>query len=77
MLWYTPSPEIAYGDMLTILSNCAAGAVERDMHRLGAEFMVAVVAMHMMRVWITGSYKKTAAIHLVHRFAAFGDHRLP
>ena len=58
MLWYTPSPEIAYGDMLTILSNVPLGQLMRDMHRLGAEFMVAVVAMHMMRVWITGSYKK-------------------
>ena len=58
MLWYTPSPEIAYGDMLTILSNVPLGQLMRDMHRLGAEFMVAVVAMHMMRTWITGSYKK-------------------
>jgi len=58
MLWYTPSPEIAYGDMLTILSNVPLGQLMRDMHRLGAEFMVAVVAMHTMRTWITGSYKK-------------------
>ena len=58
MLWYTPSPEIAYGDMLTILSNVPLGQLMRDMHRLGAEFMVAVVAMHMMRTWFTGSYKK-------------------
>ena len=58
MLWYTPSPEIAYGDMLTILSNVPLGQLMRDTHRLGAEFMVAVVAMHMMRTWITGSYKK-------------------
>ncbi len=58
MLWYTPAPEIAYGDMLTILENVPLGQLMRDMHRLGAEFMVAVVAMHMMRTWITGSYKK-------------------
>jgi len=58
MLWYTPSPEIAYGDMLNILSNVPLGQLVRDMHRLGAEFMVAVVALHMMRTWFTGSYKK-------------------
>lgn len=58
MLWYTPSPEIAYGDMLNMLSNVPLGQLVRDMHRLGAEFMVAVVALHMMRTWITGSYKK-------------------
>lgn len=58
MLWYTPAPSIAYGDMLTILSNVPLGQLTRDMHRLGAEFMVAVVALHMMRTWITGSYKR-------------------
>jgi len=58
MLWYTPAPEIAYGNMLNILNNVPLGQLIRDMHRLGAEFMVAVVALHMMRTWITGSYKK-------------------
>ena len=58
MLWYTPSPEIAYGNMLNILNNVPLGQLTRDMHRLGAEFMVAVVALHMMRTWITASYKK-------------------
>ncbi len=58
MLWYTPSPEIAYGNMLNILSNVPLGQFVRDLHRLGAEAMVLIVAMHMMRTWITGSYKK-------------------
>lgn len=58
MFWYTPSPEIAYGNMLNILSNVPLGQFMRDMHRLGAEAMVIIVALHMMRTWITGSYKK-------------------
>ncbi len=58
MLWYTPAPEIAYGNMLNILNNVPLGQLVRDMHRLGAEFMVAVVALHMMRTWFTASYKK-------------------
>jgi ubiquinol-cytochrome c reductase cytochrome b subunit len=58
MFWYTPSPEIAYGDMLNILSNVPLGQFVRDMHRLGAEAMVLIVALHMMRTWVTGSYKK-------------------
>ncbi|MCA9884896.1 MAG: cytochrome bc complex cytochrome b subunit [Anaerolineae bacterium] len=58
MFWYTPSPEIAYGNMLSILSNVPLGQFMRDMHRLGAEAMVIIVALHMMRTWITGSYKK-------------------
>ncbi|GAB1421720.1 hypothetical protein MASR2M15_19020 [Anaerolineales bacterium] len=58
MFWYTPSPEIAYANMLNILGNVPLGQLIRDMHRLGAEAMVLIVAMHMMRTWITGSYKK-------------------
>lgn len=58
MFWYTPSPEIAYGNMLNILGNVPLGQFIRDLHRLGAEAMVLIVALHMMRTWITGSYKK-------------------
>lgn len=58
MLWYTPAPEIAYGNMLNILNNVPLGQFVRDLHRLGAEAMVLIVALHMMRTWITGSYKK-------------------
>ncbi|QPC82074.1 cytochrome bc complex cytochrome b subunit [Phototrophicus methaneseepsis] len=58
MGWYTPSPQIAYGNMLSILNNVPLGQFMRDMHRLGAEAMVIIVALHMMRTWITGSYKK-------------------
>jgi len=58
MFWYTPAPEIAYGNMLNILGNVPFGQFLRDLHRLGAEGMVLIVALHMMRTWITGSYKK-------------------
>jgi quinol-cytochrome oxidoreductase complex cytochrome b subunit len=58
MFWYTPSPDIAYGNMLNILSNVPLGQFVRDLHRLGAEAMVLIVALHMMRTWVTGSYKK-------------------
>jgi ubiquinol-cytochrome c reductase cytochrome b subunit len=58
MIWYTPSPEVAYEDMLAILSNVPFGQLSRDLHRFGAEAMVAVVGLHMLRTFITGSYKK-------------------
>jgi len=58
MFWYTPAPDIAYGNMLNILSNVPLGQYMRDLHRLGAEAMVLIVALHMMRTWITGSFKK-------------------
>ena len=58
MLWYTPSPDIAYGNMLNILSNVPLGQFVRDLHRLGAEAMVLIVFLHMLRTFYTGSYKK-------------------
>jgi quinol-cytochrome oxidoreductase complex cytochrome b subunit len=58
MLWYTPSPEIAYANMLEMLNNVPFGQFVRDLHRLGAEAMVLIVFLHMLRTFYTGSYKK-------------------
>src|SRR3990170_2939546 len=58
MFYYTPSPLVAYEDMLNLLSNVPFGRLMRDLHKLGAEVMVAVVALHMLRTFVTGSYKK-------------------
>ena len=58
MFWYTPAPEIAYGNMLSMLNNVPFGQFVRDLHRLGAEAMVLIVFLHMLRTFYTGSYKK-------------------
>lgn len=58
MIFYTPSPDAAFQNMWDIMSNVPLGQLMRDMHRLGAEVMVLVVALHMFRTFITGSYKK-------------------
>lgn len=57
MVFYAPTPERAYGDMLNLLGHVPFGKFMRDLHRLGAEGMVAVVVLHMLRVYLTGSYK--------------------
>lgn len=58
MVWYTPSPEIAYSNMLAIMGNVPLGQFVRDLHRLGAEAMVLIVTLHMLRAFLTASYKK-------------------
>jgi quinol-cytochrome oxidoreductase complex cytochrome b subunit len=58
MIWYTPSPDVAYENMLNMLRNVPLGQLIRDLHRLGAEAMVLIVALHMVRTFLTGSYKK-------------------
>lgn len=57
MIFYTPRPGTAYSDIWNILANVPLGDLMRDLHRLGAEVMVLVVALHMLRTFITGSYK--------------------
>lgn len=58
MIFYTPSPGAAYSNIWNILGNVPLGHLMRDLHRFGAEVMVVVVALHMLRTFITGSYKE-------------------
>jgi ubiquinol-cytochrome c reductase cytochrome b subunit len=58
MIFYTPRPGTAYSDIWNILTNVPLGQLMRNLHRLGAEVMVLVVALHMLRTFITGSYKQ-------------------
>lgn len=58
MVWYTPSPQVAYSNMVNMLANVPLGQLMRDLHRLGAEGMVLIVTLHMLRTFFTGSYKK-------------------
>ncbi len=58
MVWYTPSPEVAYANMLNIMSGVPLGQFIRDLHRIGAEAMVLIVTLHMLRAFFTASYKK-------------------
>lgn len=85
MVFYTPSPGAAYYDMIDILSNVNMGKFMRDMHRLGAELMVAIVTLHMVRVYFTGSYKHPrqftwltgVVLLLVTLFLSFSGYLLP
>ncbi|MEE3227800.1 MAG: cytochrome b N-terminal domain-containing protein, partial [Chloroflexota bacterium] len=85
MLWYTPSPLVAFEDMQNIISNVPLGLMMRDLHRLGAEFMVMVVLLHMLRTFLTGSYKKPrqftwftgGVLLLLTLFLSFSGYLLP
>lgn len=58
MIYYTPSPEKAYQSILNLIHNVPYGQMLRDIHRLGAEAMVIFTTLHMLRTFLTGSYKK-------------------
>ena len=57
MLYYRPSVPQAYTDMKELEFVVSSGQFLRNMHRWAAHAMVAVVFLHMLRVFYTGSYR--------------------
>jgi len=57
MVFYVPSASEAYPSMVQIMTDVPLGNLMRNVHRLGAHLMVAIVALHMIRTFITASYK--------------------
>lgn len=57
MLYYRPSVPQAYADMKDLQFVVSSGQFLRNMHRWAAHAMVAVVFLHMLRVFYTGSYR--------------------
>jgi len=62
MFLYTPSVERAYWSIKDLDHAVSFGWLLRRMHRISAHGMVAVVFLHMFRVFLTGSYKKGMAV---------------
>lgn len=61
MVYYVPTPEGAYDSILKLMSEVPFGALLRDIHRLAAEAMIVCAFLHMVRVFVTGSYKAKRA----------------
>jgi len=56
-MYYTPSPDHAYDSIQYIMNNVAFGWLIRGIHHWGSSLMVLVVFIHMVRVFVTASYK--------------------
>jgi quinol-cytochrome oxidoreductase complex cytochrome b subunit len=56
-VYYTPSPDHAYDSIQFIMNDVAFGWLIRGIHHWGASLMVMVVFIHMLRVFVTASYK--------------------
>lgn len=60
LFYYVPSVDHAYDSVSYLRTEVPFGWLVHNMHYWGAQAMVLLVALHMMRVYIWGSYKKTA-----------------
>jgi quinol-cytochrome oxidoreductase complex cytochrome b subunit len=56
MFYYRPTTQHAYPDMLDLSESATLGLM-REMHRWTAHLMIITVWLHMLRVFLTGSYK--------------------
>ncbi len=61
MVYYVPTPAGAYESIQQIDGGVPFGAMLRDIHRLAGEAMLIFAVLHMLRTYLTGSYKKERA----------------
>ncbi|HMQ53717.1 MAG TPA: cytochrome b N-terminal domain-containing protein [Anaerolineae bacterium] len=58
MFTYTPAPEQAYNDMLTLQTQVWFGQLVRNLHHWSGNAMLVVVFLHMLRVFFTGGFRQ-------------------
>src|SRR5574341_1394149 len=63
MFLYVPSVERAYLSVKDLEYTVSFGWFLRGLHRISAHLMVAVVFLHMVRVFLTGAYKNGTAVN--------------
>jgi quinol-cytochrome oxidoreductase complex cytochrome b subunit len=63
MFLYVPSVERAYLSVKDIEFAVSYGWFLRGLHRISAHLMVAVVFLHMIRVFLTGAFKNGTAVN--------------
>jgi ubiquinol-cytochrome c reductase cytochrome b subunit len=56
-LFYVPTPALAYDSVRYISDELPLGRVMRGLHFWGASFIVVAAAVHLLRVFLFGSYK--------------------
>ena len=57
-MYYVPTPDHAYASVQFIQNEAPFGSFVRGLHHWGASFMMVLVGLHMLRVFVFGSYKK-------------------
>lgn len=85
MFFYVPSVSRAYRDMKDLQFVVSYGVLLRNMHRWAAHGMVAVVLLHMSRVFYTASYRRPrefnwvlgVVLWLITLFLSFTGYLLP
>ena len=63
--FYSPSPDTAYDSVRFIVERVTFGRLLRGLHFFGASFIVIAAVVHMLRVVVSGSYKKPRELNWI------------
>ena len=56
-MYYVPAPSLAYDSVRFIMDDLPLGWLLRGLHHWGASFLVVAAIVHLLRVFLLGSYK--------------------
>jgi quinol-cytochrome oxidoreductase complex cytochrome b subunit len=62
MLRYSPTPELAYSSVEALTRRVPFGALLRSVHRIASYGLLAVLFLHLLRVFYTAAYKQGRAL---------------
>lgn len=62
LIYYRPTVHDAFESVKFIMTTAYMGWLYRQIHAWGANLMIIVVFLHMLRTYVTGSYKKPREI---------------
>jgi ubiquinol-cytochrome c reductase cytochrome b subunit len=68
LIYYTPSPAEAFSSVVFIDEGVKFGWFFRRIHAVGANIMILLVMIHMLKVIITGAYKAPREFHWLSGF---------
>src|SRR3990172_6212986 len=68
LIYYIPSPKEAFASVVFIDNGVVFGWLFRRLHAVGANVMILLVMIHMLKVVINGAYKAPRELHWVSGF---------
>ncbi|MHB8763410.1 MAG: cytochrome b N-terminal domain-containing protein [Deferrisomatales bacterium] len=68
LFYYQPTPERAYESILFLEASVPGGRYLRALHRLAGQAFIALVALHTLRVVLTGAYRRPRELSWVIAF---------
>lgn len=69
LIYYIPSPKEAFESIEILENQVKFGWLFRRVHAVGANVMILLVILHMMKVLVTGAYKPPRELHWISGFA--------